>query len=276
MFAAMKKFLPAILIAAIFAGCNSSDGEKALENMADTRDSFAILSQFWYVFDSENPKDGDIYTKVDDVDIHPGIVFMYDSTVLENPKGFRAYGKYTMNNDVIDVTYDSARRVQYLVTRLTAEELQLERINGKDTTTLQYKPSNTYWPKGTENPFSKENYAWAVKPSQPETDEQIKQRVKDCVKFFQYFYEGHVRGGAKSINFDALPDPFKWYPGAIFVRKEDELGKKFVNCFYSKEEALKGRQMLEDALTKKYNWNESEKNWLKQTASVLDQIAEQL
>ena len=46
-----------------------------------------------------------------------------------------------------------------------------------------------------------------------------------------------------------------------------------MGCFYSKEQAYKGRQMLEDALVgKKYDWDASEINWIKQTMPVLQQL----
>lgn len=280
MFAFMRKYLLLIVVAAVLTNCNSEQNNaKVLDNISDTRDSFAIFSQMWYVFDSENPKSTDIYGKVDNMEMHPGIIFMYDSTVLENPKGVKAYGTYTMNPemDLVNVKYDDGREANYMVARLNEEEMHLDRALDGDTTSLQYKASNTYWPKDVENPFSKENYAWSFKPEKSETDEQIKERVKDCVKFYQYFFEGFVRGGAKTINFDALPDCFKWYPGAIFVQKEDELNIKWINCFYSKEEALKGRKMVEEALLKKeYDWNKNEKNWLKQTALVLKQLHEEI
>ncbi len=49
-----------------------------------------------------------------------------------------------------------------------------------------------------------------------------------------------------------------------------------MSCFYSKEQALKGRQMLEDALVKKYNWDVNETNWIKQTMPVLQQIHDKI
>ena len=58
---------------------------------------------------------------------------------------------------------------------------------------------------------------------------------------------------------------------AVFLFSQKKiLIEKWINCFYSEEQALQARQMMEDVVTtKKYNWDTTQTNWLKQTANVL-------
>ncbi len=78
------------------------------------------------------------------------------------------------------------------------------------------------------------------------------------------------------MEFLGLPNCFVWYKGGIYIQKEKELDEKFKNCFYNYSQALKARQMLEDALQKKYVWKKGEDNWIKQTAPVLKQISDSI
>ena len=54
------------------------------------------------------------------------------------------------------------------------------------------------------------------------------------------------------------------------------LDKKWINCFYSEEQALEARQLMEDVLTKKYDWDTTQTNWVKQTAMVLKLIHDKM
>jgi hypothetical protein len=64
-----------------------------------------------------------------------------------------------------------------------------------------------------------------------------------------------------------LPNCLHCYSGGIAIDNEDILDKKWVSCFYSKEPAFEGRQMLKDVLLqKKYKWDVNENNWMKNDA----------
>ena len=56
------------------------------------------------------------------------------------------------------------------------------------------------------------------------------------------------------------------------MQRVKDLDKKWINCFYSEEQALEARLMMEDVLSKKYDWDTTQTNWIKQTVGVLKQI----
>lgn len=242
-----------------------------------TRDTFHLLCQFWQLSDADNPTSKDVsFTNEDSVLFEPGIVFMTDSSVLENPEGEMTYGKFKLNGNTINVNFNDGRKAVYLITRLHKDELRLKRTENKHSSYLTYNPTNTYWLDADKDPFSQKNYQWAVKPRKPESDEAIKTRVKDCILFYAYYLKGYVDGGATKIDFRGLPCCFHWYSGGISIQNESKLDRKWADCFYSKEQAYKGRQMIEDIISKKYKWDEKETNWIKQTVPVLLQIRDSL
>lgn len=274
----MRKILLFISVVFILSNCTQPQQEKNEKILSDVvktdRDSFSLLCQYWDLDEAENPSYVDITAKDPNsgIEYQSGILFMPDSTVLENPKGKMTYGKFSLNNNIINVKYDDGRKAVYEIVRLNKEELHLDRTENKKKTNLFYLASNTYWPDVSKNPFSKQNYSWIKKPAKPENEAEIKEKAKECIRFYQYYFEGFANGGAKSINFDALPNPFKWYAGGIFIQKDDKLDNKFINCFYSPQEAYKARQVLQDMLQQKVDWDSTQTNWLKQTALVLEQI----
>ena len=278
----MRKVLLFISVVLILSNCTEPQqdrNEKIVGDIAKAdRDSFSILCQYWQLDEADNPMGVDISMKdpTTGIEYESGILFMPDSTVLENPKGRMTYGKFSLNNNLIDVTYDDGRKASYEIVRLNKEELHLDRTEKKKESNLSYIASNTMWPDVATNPFSKQNYAWAKKPSKPAGEAEVREKAKECIRFYQYYFEGFVNGGAKSINFEALPNPFKWYAGGIFIQKEDQLDNKFMNAFYSTDDAYKARQMLQEMLQQKHDWDTTQTNWLKQTAMVLEQMRKKM
>lgn len=275
----MRKNLPLLIIfCTIFlSDCvmpSENKNEKIVEVPANIqKDTFHLLTQYWVLSDAEHPTSRDVsFTNNAGILFQSGIVFMTDSSVLENPAGEMDYGKFKLNGNKIEVSYDDKRKAVYMISHLNKDELLLKRTENKRTAELTFKSTNTSWPDVNKNPFAKQNYEWSIKPKKAESDEQIKKRVKDFVHFYEYYFNGLVNGGATNLDLTGLPCCLNWYQGGITIQSENKLDKKWISCFYSTEQAFKGRQLLEDALMKKYDWDTKETNWLKQTASVLQQI----
>ncbi len=241
------------------------------------KDTFHLLCQLWELSDADNPTGSDVsYTGEDSILFLPGIVFITDSTILENPFGEIRYGKFRLDGKNIHVVFDDGKIAKYQIVRLNSNELKLKRTEEKRTSELDFASTNTYWPDAVKNPFSKANYSWALKPNKSETDQEIKDRVKDCLRFYSYYLQGYADGGATKIDFRAMPCCLNWYSGGISIQNENKLDPKWIHCFYSKEQAFNGRQMIDDIIMKKYKWDENETNWIRQSAPVLMQIRDSL
>ncbi|KAA9037671.1 hypothetical protein FW778_16385 [Ginsengibacter hankyongi] len=242
------------------------------------KDPFHRLCQYWEVTDAENPTFRDLYDdKEEDVINYPGIIFMTDSTFLENPKAAMRYGKFIFKGKEIDAQFDDGKKAVYTIQRVQGDTMQVRRVEKDHTTILFVEGNRVFWPDASLNPFNKINSLWRIKPSKSESEQELKERLKGCVQFYEYLFLGNAESDNKEIDFVGLPTCFKWYQGGIFVLSEKNLDKKWINCFYSKEQALQARQMMEDAVTtKKYDWDTTQTNWLKQTANVLKQIHDKM
>lgn len=268
-----------IIFACILSHCNTPVKEKNIpeHNVENVKkDTLQQLFSYWNLVDVEHPMTGDVAFKDNNGHYEPGITFVADSVIVENPKGEIRYGRFILKGNMITVNYDNGEKGSYEILQLDTAKLKLKRKAHKETSTLTYSATDSYWPDANTHPFTKINFAWTMKPSKPETEIQIKKRLKECVLFYNYYFIGFINDNAKKIDFNFLPSCFNWYTGGIFLQSETKLDHKWINCFYSPEQAFEARTMVDKALAKKYNWDTTQTNWLKQTAPVLLQIRDSL
>ncbi len=206
----MRKSTILVLIFSVIllSNCGSpsqTTNEKITEDASEVKDTFHLLTQYWELKDADHPLSRDVsFTNDNGILYEPGIVFMADSSVLENPVGEMAYGKFSLKGNAIDVNYNDGTKAVYIIDRINKDELVLSRTEKKHTSQLTYKATNTSWPNSYKNPFSERNYEWAQKPKKPETDAEIKNRVKEYVQFFVYYFDGYINGKATKIDFTGI------------------------------------------------------------------------
>ena len=252
--------------------------EKIVEAKNPARkDPFHELCQYWEVTDAEHPTFRDIYDQnTEGILNYPGIIFMTDSTLLENPRATMRYGKFVLKGKVINAQFDDGKKAVYTIEDLQDSNMVVRRVEKDHTTTLSLKGTQVFWADAAANPYNKINSRWRIKPVKAETPEALHERIKECVKFYEYFFQGYAESQSSEMDFLGLPTCFKWYQGGIYVQGPKNLDKKWINCFYSEEQALEARKLMEDVLTKKYDWDTTQTNWVKQTVTVLKQIHDKM
>jgi hypothetical protein len=248
------------------------------EKLPAPKDPFHKLCQYWDVTDAESPTFRDVYDhQQDGIYNYPGIIFMTDSTFLENPRSAMRYGKFSFKGKVINAQFDDGKKAVYNIQDIQGDSMVLKRVEKDHTTLLYVKGEQVFWPDAALNPYNKENSLWRIRPSKKESADELRSRLKNCVQFYEYFFMGHAESPNNEVDLLGLPSCFKWYQGGIIIQGPKSLDKKWINCFYSEDQAMDARQMMEDALTsKKYDWDTTQTNWLKQTADVLKQIHDKM
>jgi len=259
------------ILALVFLIQCTSNGKKTTEVFTrDAQsDTATLMYQYWTLTDADNPQPRDVITKQDGRDMMPGIVFLQNGEIVENPAGQTIRGKFERFGDSIQVNYEDGKTGSYIIKMINPDSLVVKRVSDNKVTTILYSATNTWWPDVASNPFTKDNMAWTVKPKEPETADQIKQRCKDYIRFCQYYLEGYSRGGATKISFVGLPNIFNYYTGGISIPSDDKLNKKWVDCFYNNDQAIEGYTMIRHVILMKFNWDAKEPNWINQTGPVL-------
>lgn len=273
-FTTMRKLL--ILPAIFLIQCTSSSTDKELTKKVVRDDTASMLHQYWLLEDADHPLGRDIIQQEQDRDFVPGIVFINNGQLVENPAGETYRGSYSRNNDVINVKYEDGSSGTYTIKKINQDTLFVDRDLGETVSQLLYKATNSWWPDAKENPFTANNYSWTTKPTQPESEKEIKKRCEECIRFFEYYIAGFVRGDAAAISFSGLPNCFNWYSGGIGLQSPKKLNKKWTDCFYDSTQAMQGYELIRSAIVKKYKWDENETNWMKQAVPVLKQMQDSL
>lgn len=205
-----------------------------------------------------------------------GLSFFSDGTVTENPRDKMRFGKWNFNEEkkLIEIEFGNRVKASYKIGAIGPKQMILLNMADKKKTIYRADASAQIVP--ANDPFHPSNNQWRIKPSQSEPDSLIKSRVKEAVMFYAKFLKDNGARQRNTISFVGLPTCFKWYQGGISITSKDKLEDKWINCFYNRDQAIKGQQMLDRIITKKFKWNKKESNWVKQSADVMRQIYDTL
>ena len=168
--------------------------EKIVESKVHERkDPFHQLCQYWEVTDAENPTFRDLFDHHEEgIYNFPGIIFMTDSTFLENPRADMRYGKFELKGKVINAQFDDGKKAVYTIQDKEGTKMVLRRAEKGQTTILDVTGAQVFWPDARLNPFNKINSKWRIKATEKETPEELNERLKGCVQFYEYFFQGHA------------------------------------------------------------------------------------
>lgn len=205
----------------------------------------------------------------------PGMAFFKDSSVVLNPFGNLKVGKWQLNVDdkkqVLRITVEDSVR-QYVLAELTSQSLMLG-LPATRTFFLQFSTSGVLHQSMYSDPFHPKNNQWRIKPSKKEADSAIHRRLKNCLLFFALYYRDHIKRKSETISFEGLPVIFTWYNRGIGLPDKDELSESWIDCFYDKEQALKGYSVLRRLIVDyEYDWPKGAPSWIYATHAVLEQM----
>jgi len=278
------------IIGLIAVGCNDSgtadkdkkaaDGKTAasptdsiaasITDLSTSKDTLALLAQNWE--SKDDALDAELSGGSTNLEMpYHGMSLFPDHSMVSNPRDNIAFGTWELVGKDLVPTFSDGSKKQLQVLMLDAKTLILGSRESKKT--MEFRADGKIQKQLVDEPFYGTNNQWRIKPSKPETDEAIRKKVADCVHFYYTLLTDKMAKDNKSVAvFVGLPQVLNIYDGMITVVGKEKLTSKWINCFYNKEQAIKGQQMLESVITKKYTWNKKERNWIKKDAPVLKQI----
>lgn len=239
-----------------------------------------VISQDWKLEDADQAHWNEIFwDSASDTRQYPELALFRDFTVTENARYGLQMGKWRLNKDKRELVLQFAHGLSktYIIRQIAMKQMELVWKRKDDSVIIKLSAEAMVHKRPLEDPFYPTNNQWRIKPPASETNEQIRLRVKDFVHFYSLFFWDNHRRQETEISFSGLPCCFIWYNGGIGMQGKIDLDKKWINCFYSGDQALKGYDMLASLLEKhELKWPEHPTSWVKQTAEVLDQIYNKL
>ena len=246
---------------------------KTFRNVAVTD----VLSQVWKMEDADRAHWNEIFwDSIANTRQYPELALFSDHTFSANARCTMQMGKWSLDKGTGNLILQGAggRNQVYGVEKIALKQMLLTRPEKDGEARIRLSAGAVVHRRLTEDPFYPANNSWRVKPASPETQEQIKERIRGCVHFYSLFFLDNHKRQEKEISFSGLPSCFVWYNGGIGMQVKLELDKKWIACFYSKEQAMTAYEMISDQLgSHTLKWPEHPTSWVEQTGQVLDQLS---
>ena len=286
----IKRIFTAIIISAFIFSCNeagdkigSKKEERVIENVKQERNNnlvyldtaeniYNILCQDWVLADDAEGLEGMDENSQFEIP-YRSFYFSTKGTFVKNPRNTFDYGNWSYDDATKTITInnsiDRAKDI-YKIAKVASDELTLVNVGINSATNLKFIAPGKRFKNANAEPYCLENNRWRIKPKSKESDSAIHQRLKENIYFFVLFYKSALAKADKTVSFWGLPGCFKWYGGAIYLKKKEELKENWIDCFYNKDQAMQAYKLADKLLSQKYNWPKGEQNWLKLNLAVVE------
>ena len=286
----IKRIFTAIIISVVIFSCTdatdkteSKKGDKATESKKnenrdkliylDTAENiYNILCQDWVLEDDAESLEGMDESSQFEIP-YRSFYFSTKGTFVKNPRNTFDYGNWSFDDATKIITVNNVidkNRDMYKIAKIAADELVLVNIVENSTTNLKFIAPAKRYKNPNDEPYFLENNRWRIKPKNKESDSAIHRRLKENIHFFILFYRSALDKDDKHVSFWGLPSCFKWYGGAVYLKKKEQLKENWISCFYNKEQAMQAYNLADRLLSEKFDWPKNESNWLKLNLAVLE------
>ena len=261
----------------------SKKEEQVIENVKQKRNNnliyldtaeniYNILCQDWVLADDAEGLEGMDENSQFEIP-YRSFYFSTKGTFVKNPRNTFDYGNWSYDDATKTITInnsiDRAKDI-YKIAKVASDELTLVNVGINSATNLKFIAPGKRFKNANAEPYCLENNRWRIKPKSKESDSAIHQRLKENIYFFVLFYKSALAKEDKTVSFWGLPSCFKWYGGAIYLKKKEELKENWIDCFYNKDQAMQAYALADKLLSQKYNWPKGEQNWLKLNLAVVE------
>ncbi|MFI5155367.1 MAG: hypothetical protein ACHQEM_04250 [Chitinophagales bacterium] len=209
----------------------------------------------------------------------PSLLLFNDFKLTVAPRGKIMLGKWSLNKSSrqLLLEFPEGIRVNLFIKRIAFTNMLLTVEEAGRDMALEFVTDNLVHRNPHEDPFYPANCVWRIRPTGPESEDQIRSRVKNCIQFFALFFKDNADRRTHAISFDGLPNCFTWYNGGIAMQPEMTLDRKWIACFYSEEQAIKGYELIKTVLAKhQLKWPKNAAGWVPELQSILQQIHDQI
>lgn len=236
-----------------------------------------ILCQHWELENMEGVSSIElVMDPVTDLRIFPVLSFFKDSFVVENPRNAIRIGKWHLTKQRqprLSLFFNDGIIKEYSVLEITSSSLLLSSKGIKDSLFIRLTSDAKVHQNMRNDPFYPENNYWRIKAPYSENDSAIMERVKQCLRFYAFYFRDCIKRNKKTISFLGLPMIFQWYSGGIGLPEKEKLHESWIACFYDRRQAIRGYEILRELIKDyEYEWPENAPSWVYQTHSVLEQM----
>jgi hypothetical protein len=240
------------------------------------------MCQQWELRDPDDANTKDLTYNPETGDhIFQEIMLYRDSSVTFNPRNGFKLGKWNLgqsdNKLLLIIHFIDGSSRDYVILTKKSNELSLAWKEGEQRFGMRLRSDAKAHANMLNDPFYPTNNKWRIHPQRAESDSELRERVKACIRFYALYFRDHILRHRTEINFAGLPSCFIWYNRGIGLYEIDALPTAWKRCFYSTQQAVKGRDIIQQLFNKyNFNWPKETPGWFYDTHSVLEQMYHKL
>lgn len=121
----------------------------------------------------------------------------------------------------------------------------------------------------TDDPFYATNNQWRIKPSKPESPEELTSRFAAYLKHIALILKAAKERGQDIVSFEFSKGPIQIYNGGIGVYPYEIVPESWKACFYNEEDALKAYRLYEHYLRTTSYRGGGTGNWVEDDYNIL-------
>jgi hypothetical protein len=199
--------------------------------------------------------------------------FFQDSTFTEIARtGQYRRGNYELIGQTLSLQYDdNTEKFSITFDTISAvhRALKMKDSKGHQNQFIEHAfPLKNF----EEDPFYPANNTWRVKPDKPESHEQIQRRLTNYLKHSCAIFKAASARNQSSISWVFSKGIIRVYDRAVGSVGPEDLPEAWVNCFYSKHDAIQAYNLFNRYLRAYKPNGESTGNWVIDDYNILVKI----
>lgn len=153
------------------------------------------------------------------------------------------YGRWTKKDGQLLLTSASDASAAIPIKSEELKEMQLQ--IGDQTAAFELQPVS--FAAGHDNPFSADNNQWRIPAKQKETDQQIKKRLQNHCRFWQYYFRWALNSEFSSVDVRSTPTSIKIYGNGFGLKPYGDLPATWRGYFYDSIDCQRANTLLRGA-----------------------------
>lgn len=250
----MKKyFFPFAALLLLQTGC--APGKKAVTGL-----------WVYYAGEIMDQPEAEGITSASFIDLHS------DGTYTKDLGNFD-YGKWQQKDSILILTGTKKGPVNYVIKSMVDDELDL-RILRKVTITFVKRSGG--FDSAAHNPFSVQNNQWRIPAGHKESDQQIKERLRNHCRFYQAYFQWGLDDNLSTLDVRGTASAIKIYKNGFVLVPFEQLGERWKSYFYDEEDCRKANDILKDIFERKAIVWENKEHSYKMFLSAFRQLEQML
>jgi hypothetical protein len=134
------------------------------------------------------------------------------------------YGRWQQKDSILILTGAKKGPVNCVIKSLIDDQLDLQ-IQKRVTITFGKQPGT--FDSIAHNPFSVENNLWRLKAAQKETDQQLKERLRNHCRFYQEYFKWGLKDQLSTLDVRGTASPIKIYKNGFALLPFERLPERW-------------------------------------------------